>query len=50
VLITPEARVLDVLARLLPAGHITLLAAATNRGSAASGHRRATADARERSR
>ncbi|WP_214402997.1 SDR family NAD(P)-dependent oxidoreductase [Pseudonocardia lacus] len=34
VLITPEARVLDVLARLLPAGHIALLAAATNRGSA----------------
>jgi len=48
VLITPEARVLDVLARLLPAGHIALLAAATNRGSAAA--RRGTADARERPR
>jgi short-subunit dehydrogenase len=40
VLITPEARVLDVLARLLPAGHIALLAAATNRASAAAGRRR----------
>jgi short-subunit dehydrogenase len=42
VLITPEARVLDVLARLLPAGHIALLARATSRARTPNGRRART--------
>ncbi|MCO1661141.1 SDR family NAD(P)-dependent oxidoreductase [Pseudonocardia humida] len=49
VLITPEARVLDALARLLPAGHIALLAAVTNRGRATPERGRAAPSAPERS-
>ncbi len=46
VLITTTARVLDVLARLLPSGHVPLLAAAADRGRTAGERRRAPADPR----
>jgi short-subunit dehydrogenase len=46
VLITTAARVLDVLARLLPSGHVPLLVAAANRGRSAVERGRAPVDPR----